>query len=172
ISPITTLQRVEEKVEASAGSKRASRAGALALLRELEGIRTRDEIEELAKAVASMARRVLGYHDRLEREILTKTAEIRKDLQFAREFQTSLMPTRYPLLEFGENGKRLSLRFHHIYRPASSVGGDYSDVIRISDHSAAIFIADVMGHGARSALVTAILATLVQDFHESANSPA
>ena len=45
-------------------------------------------------------------------------------------------------------------------------------MIRLSDHSAGVFIADVMGHGARSALVTAILRTLLQDLSEHATEPA
>jgi serine phosphatase RsbU (regulator of sigma subunit) len=64
------------------------------------------------------------------------------------------------------------LTFHHIYRPTSSVGGDFFDVLKLSDHRAGIFIADVMGHGARSALVTAILRTLLQDLIERAGEPA
>jgi len=50
--------------------------------------------------------------------------------------------------------------------------GDFFDVMKLSDHRAGIFIADVMGHGARSALVTAILRTLLQDLAAKASDPA
>jgi serine phosphatase RsbU (regulator of sigma subunit) len=51
------------------------------------------------------------------------------------------------------------------------VGGDFFDVVKLSDHRAGVFIADVMGHGARSALVTAILRTLWQGFVQQADDP-
>jgi sigma-B regulation protein RsbU (phosphoserine phosphatase) len=55
------------------------------------------------------------------------------------------------------------LGFAHRYQAALSVGGDFFYVTRITDHRAAVFITDVMGHGARSALVTAILRTLLHN---------
>jgi sigma-B regulation protein RsbU (phosphoserine phosphatase) len=66
----------------------------------------------------------------------------------------------------------VALEFHHIYLPASSVGGDFFDVLKLSDHRAGIFIADVMGHGARSALVTAILRALLQNLAFDTDNPA
>ena len=57
---------------------------------------------------------------------------------------------------------RFTLNFHHIYRAAMSVSGDFFDVIKLNDQCAGVLIADVMGHGTRSALVTAILRTLLQ----------
>ena len=45
-------------------------------------------------------------------------------------------------------------------------------MLKLSDHRAGILIADVMGHGARSALVTAILRTLVQDLAKQTDDPA
>ena len=66
----------------------------------------------------------------------------------------------------------MGLDFHHIYKPASSVGGDFFDVLKLSDSTVGIFIADVMGHGVRSALVTAILSALMQNIRHHANQPA
>lgn len=45
-------------------------------------------------------------------------------------------------------------------------------MLKLGDSQAGVFIADVMGHGARSALVTAIIATLLQDADKHAGNPA
>ena len=145
---------------------------ARAALAEVQRIDTDDEIEDLARDFASMARRVLRYHEQLEEELAAKTSEIQQDLQFAREFQEALMPRHYPQVACAHARHTLALNFHHVYQPASSVGGDFFDVLKLSDKRAGIFIADVMGHGARSALVTAILRTLLQDLANHGNDPA
>jgi serine phosphatase RsbU (regulator of sigma subunit) len=119
-----------------------------------------------------MAARLLSYHAVLEQDIAAKTAEIHRDLEVAREFQEALMPRTYPEIRSNGEAGGLRLSFHHIYKPTSSVGGDFFDVLKLSDHRAGIFIADVMGHGARSALVTAILRTLLQDLTKDAEDPA
>lgn len=176
IGPIQRLRSAAQLVAASAklsdttvpGAARAS-TGALDDVRR---IRTADEIQDLAQDFVAMAVRVLRYHEQLEEEIAFKTAEIQRDLQFAREFQEALMPRDYPQVPSATCVAPLALNFHHVYMPASSVGGDFFDVLKLDDHRAGIFIADVMGHGARSALVTAILRTLLQDLSTQAHDPA
>lgn len=144
----------------------------LPMLKPLERIRSHDEFGELAHDFAAMAARVLTYHERLESDLALKTAEIDRDLRMAREFQEALMPHEYPEVPTGGDGSTIRLDFHHIYFPASSVGGDFFDVMKLSDHRAGIFIADVMGHGARSALITAILRALLQNLAFATGDPA
>ena len=141
-------------------------------LEEVRQIHTSDEIQELARDFLAMAERVLRYHEQLKEEIALKTTEIQRDLQFAREFQEAFMPRSYPQVPTDPGATPLALNFHHIYRPTSSVGGDFFDVLKLDDHRAGIFIADVMGHGARSALVTAILRTLLHDLSHWSDDPA
>lgn len=181
IDPVESLRSAVRSVSKSA--KRASQGHTASPLPEhilrkhpaLERIRklkTGDELEALAGDFAFMAQRVIGYHEDLEAEIALKTAEIQRDLEMAREFQEALMPRVYPQIPAVAASDALCLDFHHVYKPASSVGGDFFDVLKLSDHSAGVFIADVMGHGARSALVTAILRTLLQDLAEQTQDPA
>jgi sigma-B regulation protein RsbU (phosphoserine phosphatase) len=183
IAPIETLRAAAQMVAASAklqelpGEERfqadvALTAEAASVLRMAEQIRTRDEIEDLARDFGSMARRIFTYHEKLETEIAAKTVEIEHDLGIAREFQQALMPRTYPQVPSPGVGDGLTLQFHHHYQPASSVGGDFFDVLKLGDHQAGVFVADVMGHGARSALVTAILRTLLQDLCQRAADPA
>jgi serine phosphatase RsbU (regulator of sigma subunit) len=177
--PLEKLRAVVQRIGKSAklGDSSAEQA-ALAeskypALAHLGTIRTKDELQDLAREFDFMARRVLSYHENLEAEIAAKTAETQRDLDMAREFQEALMPRSYPTIPSEPtDDDALTLRFHHVYRSASTVGGDFFDVIKLSDHSVGVFIADVMGHGARSALVTAILRTLIQDFALGAPGPA
>src|SRR5690606_27287299 len=54
-----------------------------------------------------------------------------------------------------------ALNFCHRYLPTTTLGGDFFDVLALSDTMAGVFICDVMGHGVRSALVTAMMRALV-----------
>jgi sigma-B regulation protein RsbU (phosphoserine phosphatase) len=117
-------------------------------------------------------RKAIKERDLAEAEKAVKDAEIQRDLQFAHQFQQSLLPkgSDYPAVRSAPPVP-LRLNFHHVYQPALSLGGDFFDVIKISEHSAGVFIADVMGHGARSALITAILRTLFQDLAPQIEDP-
>ena len=83
------------------------------------------------------------------------------DLRMAMELQQALLPKEYPLFPSTAPAQSTRLRFAHLYQPASLVGGDFFHVVRISDHEAGVFICDVMGHGVRSALITAMLRALI-----------
>lgn len=149
----------------------ANRALAESELKIIEGIRTGDEIEALASDFAVMTSRVMRYHRELEAEVAAKTSVIREDLEMAREFQNSLMPSEYPQIPARADASLLRLQFAHFYQPASTVGGDFFDLIEMDENRAGILIADVMGHGARSALITAILRALVRNRSRKAEDP-
>lgn len=82
------------------------------------------------------------------------------------------MPHSFPKVPSDNALTPFTLNFRHLYKPASSVGGDFFDVVKLDDQRAGVFIADVMGHGARSALVTAILRTLLQNLASESAEPA
>ena len=154
------------------GAARAAQDKARELVAQLQKVNTKDELEDLAHDFIIMSQRVLSYHEQLERELSAKTGEIQRDLKIAREFQESLLPREYPEVPEAGLQNALSLSFHHVYQPATTVCGDFFDVFKISEGRAGVFIADVMGHGARSALVTAILRTLLQDLAGHEDDPA
>lgn len=130
-------------------------------LQLLQSIKTHDELQELAADFSSMGTRVLTFHRQLERELTEKTEELNSDLVLAREFQEALITQDYPVIPFPAGVDNYRLSFNHIYYPALSISGDFFDISKLSDHCVRIFIADVMGHGARAALMTAILYTLL-----------
>ena len=140
-------------------------------LQTIQSIRTGDEIEALAGDLAVMSSRVLRYQRELESEVAANTSVIREDLEMAREFQNSLLPSHYPEVPPAAIHNPLRLQFAHFYQPASTVGGDFFDLIELDEDRAGILIADVMGHGARSALVTAILRALVRNQTRTTDDP-
>jgi sigma-B regulation protein RsbU (phosphoserine phosphatase) len=180
IAPITQLRLAAEAVsrtvrleeQSSPSSKQQAARESSALLEQVRSIQTGDEIEALALQFAFMGQRILSYQEKLESEIALKTDVLKRDLEFAREFQVKLMPQKYPHLTSSYKGEMMGLDFYHIYKPASSVSGDFFDVLKLSESKVGVFIADVMGHGVRSALVTAILTTLMQNLKIYADQPA
>ena len=89
----------------------------------------------------------------------------------AREIQLSIIPQQYPSFPRWAGLKDSALRFCHRYLPSGTVGGDFFNVLALSDTKAAVFICDVMGHGVRSALVTAIIRALVEELTPLAADP-
>lgn len=107
-----------------------------------------------------------------EEEIARQNAIIRQDLEFARKFQQALLPNEYPRVPSPTEGDPVALSFHHVYRPTLSLGGDFFYFAKLSDHRAGVLIADVMGHGARSALVAAILRSVIEGLVSDSHDPA
>jgi serine phosphatase RsbU (regulator of sigma subunit) len=178
IRPLEVLRQAAHAVAATAdaagppaSTASGVEAAARSALDRTSRLRTGDEIESLAKDFNLMAGRLLRYQAQLEQEITAKTAEIQKDLAMAREFQEALLPRRYPRVPSERENDPVYLQFHHVYQPTVSLSGDFFDVIKLGDHRAGILIADVMGHGTRSALVTAILRTLLQDLARLEGDP-
>ena len=103
-------------------------------------------------------------------QLRDKNAEMAADLNMARELQTAFLPTSYPEFPAG-SGAGSALRFCHRYHTTTELGGDFFDVFALSDTAAGVFICDVMGHGVRAALVTAIVRGLVEEVQSLALDP-
>ena len=99
-------------------------------------------------------------------EISRKNEQIEADLCLSRELQQALLPLSYPSFPPRSPDGADTIRFHHVYRPLGIVGGDFFHIRKLSDQTVGIFIADVMGHGVRSTMVTAMLRTLFEEFPE------
>jgi serine phosphatase RsbU (regulator of sigma subunit) len=108
----------------------------------------------------------------LQRQTATISAEVARDLELATEFQQAFLKRPYPEVPELHLPGRLRLEFHHRYQPALAMGGDFFDITPISNDCAGIFVGDVMGHGTRSALIVAILRTLIAELSRRArNAP-
>lgn len=104
-------------------------------------------------------------------ELQRRNAEMEEDLRLAREIQQAFLPRQsiiFPRVVGPLDG---ALRFYHRYLPASTLGGDFTDILILSETQAGMFICDVMGHGVRSALVTAVARGLVEELLPRAANP-
>lgn len=105
-----------------------------------------------------------------DRVIRHKNEQMETDLRMATELQQALMPNAYPSFPSESEGVT-ALRFYHRYLPASMMGGDFFHIARLSDDTAGICICDVMGHGVRAALITAMLRALIETHAVEAADP-
>jgi len=87
-----------------------------------------------------------------------------EELARAREIQQSLLPRNIPQLP--------GFEVAGAWQPASTVSGDYYDVLRLGDHRLGICIADVVGKGVSAALLMANVQAAVRAFASDAESPA
>jgi sigma-B regulation protein RsbU (phosphoserine phosphatase) len=114
-----------------------------------------------------MQQRLQRQNVELQKTIETGTARARQqeeDFQKAREIQENLLPKHIAQVR----GYQVS----GIWQPAQSVGGDYYDVLPLSDASLGIAIADVVGKGVSAALLMANLQAAVRAFAANADDPA
>jgi sigma-B regulation protein RsbU (phosphoserine phosphatase) len=101
-------------------------------------------------------------------EIAAKNRELEDDLRMAREVQTALLPQGRAA--FAAAG--CTVGFAHVYRPSGGISGDFFDTFPVSDRAVGLLVCDVMGHGVRSALITAMIRAMVEQFHPLAADPA
>ena len=104
-------------------------------------------------------------------EINRKNQEMETDLRMASEIQQALLPQQYPQFPANATPENGGLQFYHRYQPSGVVSGDFFHVFPLSPSAVGIFICDVMGHGVRSAFVTAMLRTLVQELGYLGDNP-
>jgi phosphoserine phosphatase RsbU/P len=109
---------------------------------------------------------------RTDQELQRRSAEMEADLQMARQLQEAFFPRVYPCFPASASPEASALRFAHRYVPASTLGGDFFDVIPISDTRCGVLICDVMGHGVRAGLLTALIRGVVEEFGARADDPA
>jgi sigma-B regulation protein RsbU (phosphoserine phosphatase) len=87
-----------------------------------------------------------------------------QELERAHEIQQSLLPGKIPQIP--------GFEVAGAWQPASTVGGDYYDVLRLGDHRLGICIADVVGKGVSAALLMANVQAAVHAFASDSESPA
>jgi phosphoserine phosphatase RsbU/P len=105
----------------------------------------------------------LELQQTIEREIAERESH-GQELQRAREIQQSLLPKEIPQIP--------GFEIDGAWEPASVVGGDYFDVIRLTPTKLGICIADVVGKSVSAALLMANVQASVRAFATEAISPA
>ncbi len=89
---------------------------------------------------------------------------LQRDLELANRIQRQFLPAESPQIAEYE--------FFHFYQPASHVGGDFYDYIRLPRGRLAVVVADVSGHGLAAAMITARLKAELPSCLLTASGPA
>lgn len=105
------------------------------------------------------AQQLSHYADELRRQ----NTQLQSDLNLAHEIQQVFLPHEYPSFPRAATPAESALHFCHCYQSTAALGGDFFNVVPVSETDAGIFICDVMGHGIRAALVTAIIRGLMEE---------
>jgi sigma-B regulation protein RsbU (phosphoserine phosphatase) len=117
---------------------------------------------ERALEKSTLRRQNSEYRSHLEntnRVLAEALGELRADQQGARVLQMQLLP---------RDGLALGpYSAHRRLFPSRMLSGDFVDYFLVGPRHAAFYVADVSGHGAASAFVTAILTTLVAKYRQA-----
>jgi sigma-B regulation protein RsbU (phosphoserine phosphatase) len=123
-------------------------------------VRSRDQLGELADSFNVMAR---GIQDLLREQ--AEKERLEEELRIARRIQMSLLPAEGA-------GDLAGLRVAALCLPAAEVGGDYYDLLPLSETRMGVLVADVSGKGTSAALYMAELKGLVMSLSRMYDSPA
>ena len=123
-------------------------------------IRSRDQLGELAESFNLMSRDI--------QQLMQEQAEkerLEEELRIARQIQMSLLPVQGLATPSG-------VRIAALCLPAAEVGGDYYDLLPLSETRMGVLVADVSGKGTSAALYMAELKGLVLSLSRIYDSPA
>lgn len=121
-------------------------------------VRSKDQLGDLAQSFNSMSQ---GIEDLLEQQ--GEKERMEEDLRVARNIQMSLLPQEYVEIE--------GLKIAAVCLPANEMGGDYYDLLPLSNHRLGVLIADVSGKGTSAALYMAELKGLILSLSRNHDSP-
>jgi phosphoserine phosphatase RsbU/P len=109
---------------------------------------------------------------RAEEELRRRSAEMETDLRMARQVQEAFLNRSYPVFPRGATPEASALKFAHRYIPTTTLGGDFFDILQLSDTRCGVLVCDVMGHGVRAGLLTALIRGVVEEMGPRATDPA
>ncbi|WP_372365920.1 SpoIIE family protein phosphatase [Candidatus Uabimicrobium sp. HlEnr_7] len=126
--------------------------GLLGVKNKMDGDFSTQDVES-AKAIASTVALSIDNayaHERLQKAIprLSETHRIKKEIESARLMHQATLPQSIPPIE--------NLDISAICQPATEVGGDYYDFIRINDYKHAFAVGDVSGHGLEAGMMVSM----------------
>lgn len=104
----------------------------------------------------------------LAMDLQKRNRDYRDQLRLAREVQQALLPDRQDVWEERLAGVSDDAEVSKLYVPATELAGDYYDVLPLGDRKVGLFMADVMGHGVRSALVVNMIKGVMEKAMDSA----
>ncbi len=153
---VRPLSMVDRGVRAYADNKNVDEVRA-----RVEKVRSGNEVGRLADGISDMAAEIED-HIRTNKEMTEMQARADAELDFARQIQTSAVPSVFPPFpdekSFGLFAKMDTAR---------QVGGDFYDFFLLPDDKLAIVIADVSDKGVPAALFMMRAKTLIKTYVSS-----
>ncbi|HEY0076007.1 MAG TPA: SpoIIE family protein phosphatase [Abditibacteriaceae bacterium] len=128
-------------------------------------------LELLLKDMPSDPHEALAHYERRLRAQNEHLEQLHEDLHLARELQHALLPLQYPTFPSHATPQDSAFSFHHAYRANEAIGGDFFAILPLSETVAGVFLCDVMGHGVRAALVTAMIRAVLEELKPLAHEP-
>lgn len=106
----------------------------------------------------------------LNQELEENHQRMEAELLLARNLQNALIQDSIPTFVNATGDSTLEIATEYI--PSFHLSGDFFSINKTTNGGAAILIADVMGHGVRAAMVTAMIQIAVNELHDYAEQPA
>ncbi len=110
----------------------------------------------------TLAERVAETQE-LEERLVQYAWKLEQDLESARVFQRRLLPPR------SWTGERISIA--SVYNPFEKMGGDFFDYWTLADGGTGILVADVMGHGPSTAMITGVVKSQIRSLSAEIADP-
>jgi serine phosphatase RsbU (regulator of sigma subunit) len=104
-------------------------------------------------------------------EINARQREMEEELRLANRLQQAMFHNQSQQFTSPLSDISRPYKLYYHYQPASLVGGDYFHSFELAEGVIGIMVCDVMGHGVRSALVTAMMRALAETHIRVAGDP-
>ena len=128
------------------------------------GIKSNDEMEDIADAFEKMASDIDEYTNDIRR-MTAERVQVDVELDVARRIQLGMVPEHN---ELSGRGFEVCARS----RPAREVGGDFFDIMQLDNGCVAVVIGDASGKGVAAALFMSMAMTMIRDGLTSGKDPA
>ncbi len=158
VKPINKEKQILEDYEKEKDSLVASR--------ELDTIKTGNEIERMALSITSMVTELDRYMEDLQFMTMEKE-RIGAELDVATRIQKDMLPNKFPAFP-----DRNEFDLYATMDPAKEVGGDFYDFFLVDDDHLALVMADVSGKGVPAALFMVVAKTLIKNHAQLGGTPA
>lgn len=93
----------------------------------------------------------------------SRLLSIEKELEVARQLQSSILPTVIPEIE--------NAQIAALYRPMTAVAGDFYEFVPVDGKRMGILVADVTGHGVPAALIASMIKVATQSVEVYTHDP-
>ncbi|MEY2485311.1 MAG: phosphoserine phosphatase RsbU/P [Verrucomicrobiota bacterium] len=126
--------------------------GSMSLPVLMRAVRYAVERKQLQRRLADYARQLRIRNETMEAE-----------LNMARDIQRAYLPLEDADFPRAASPESALLHVHSRYQPAAELGGDFFDILEVSETEVGIFICDVMGHGVGAGLVAGLVRGLIEE---------